>query len=315
MKLPHESEYDTEQCKALRKARILEYLSLAYLISIIIMMYFVMGSSQAMKAAWIEDCLALIPPICFLFGSYICRRRPTKYYPYGFHRATSILFLCASMALLFMGTYLLINSAMKLISRAHPTIGMQEFFGHDMWLGWWMVPVLMWGTFIPICLGRAKIKYAKILNDKILITDGKMNKADWMTSLAAFVGIMGVGIGLWWVDAVAAAFIAVDILKDGFRQSKDAVTGLINRSPTSLDNGYIDLPDKVKNVLLDYEWIDDAAVRLYEHGHVIYGEGFVASKNNNPVPPEFLAKATEKICRLDWRLQSFSITLMPYQDE
>lgn len=195
MKLAPQYEFSEEQDKALHKARFLQYLSMAYLISVIILMYIVMGSSQAMKTAWIEDCLSLIPPICFLVGAHVCWRPPTEHYPYGFHRIVSVLFLCAALALLLMGAYLLIDALIKLGKQEHPTIGMKEFFGQDIWLGWWMILVLLWGTFPPVLLGHAKIKHAKTLHDKILITDGKMNKADWMTAAAAIGGILGIGMG------------------------------------------------------------------------------------------------------------------------
>ena len=91
MKLAPQYEFSDQQNKALHKARILEHLTIAYLISVIALMYIVMGSSQAMKTAWIEDCLSLIPPVCFLHSTHICWRKPTEHYPYGFHRVVSIM--------------------------------------------------------------------------------------------------------------------------------------------------------------------------------------------------------------------------------
>ena len=35
-----------------------------------------MGSSQAMKAAWVEDMLALIPPLAFLIAVRRARKQP-----------------------------------------------------------------------------------------------------------------------------------------------------------------------------------------------------------------------------------------------
>lgn len=312
MKLAPQYEFNDEQDKALRKARRLEYISLAYLVSVILLMYTVMGSSQAMKTAWVEDCLSLIPPICFLFGTYVCWRKPTKHYPYGFHRVISILFLCTALALLLMGAFLLFESVRNLVLQEHPTIGMKEYFGQDIWLGWWMILVLLWGTFPPVILGLAKMKPAKILNDKILMTDAQMNKADWMTAAAAIAGVLGIGFGFWWADSAAAALISLDILKDGWKQTKDAVTGLINRAPTSVENGYLDLPDKVRATLLKHSWIADAEVRLHEQGHVIFGEGFIKSANDGAVSPEQLRGAMREIRDLDWRLQEFCLTVYPH---
>ncbi len=314
MKLAPQYEFSEQQNKALHKARILEHLTIAYLISVIALMYIVMGSSQAMKTAWIEDCLSLIPPVCFLLSTHICWRKPTEHYPYGFHRVVSIMYLCSALALLLMGAYLLIDALIKLGTQEHPTIGLQEYFGYDIWLGWWMILVLLWGVFPPVFLGRAKIKHARTLNDKTLYTGGKMNKADWMTAAAAIGGVLGIGMGWWWADAVAAAFISFDILRDGWSQTKDAITGLINRVPTSVDNGYLDLPERVEKKLLGYAWIEQAKVRLYEHGHLIFGEGFIKTHNNAPVSPQELRKAMTNVRNLDWRLQGFSLTVDPQEE-
>ena len=58
-----------------------------------------------------------------------------------------------------------------------------------------------------------------------------MNKADWMTGAAAIGGILGIGLGWWWADAVAAAFISLDILHDGYINLRQAVFDLMNQIP------------------------------------------------------------------------------------
>ncbi len=306
-------EFSREQEKALTAARRLEYLSIAYLASAILLMYLVMGSSQAMKTAWVEDLLSLIPPLCFLIGSHICWRAPTEQYPYGFHRVVSILYLCAAIALLLTGLFLLVDALMTLFRREHPSIGMKEFFGVDLWLGWWMLAVLVWGTVPPVFLGLAKLKLAKTLNDKILVTDGQMNKADWMTAAAAMIGVVGIGFGFWWADAVAAAFISFDILKDGWMQTKDAATGLINRAPTSVDRKPLPLPQECKALLAGLPWVESADVRMCEHGHLILGQGFVSTKDGAPVSPDELRAAMQRVQNLDWRLRDFTLSVEPYE--
>ena len=56
----HELTPDKHQL--LKKAVRLEWLTIAYLLSAIVALYFTLGSSQAMKAAWAEDILSLLPP-------------------------------------------------------------------------------------------------------------------------------------------------------------------------------------------------------------------------------------------------------------
>jgi hypothetical protein len=62
----------------LQKAVRLEWLTIAYLLSAVAVLYVTLGNSQAMKAAWAEDILSLLPPIAFLIAARVRRRSPTR---------------------------------------------------------------------------------------------------------------------------------------------------------------------------------------------------------------------------------------------
>jgi divalent metal cation (Fe/Co/Zn/Cd) transporter len=96
-------ELPPDKHEKLLKAVRLEWISIVYLVTAITLLYFTLGSSQAMKAAWVEDILGLTPPIAFLVASRIRNRKPNDRFPYGYHRATSVAYLCASVALLALG--------------------------------------------------------------------------------------------------------------------------------------------------------------------------------------------------------------------
>lgn len=308
MKKSSDKELSRDQVKAMKKAVTLEWVTIAYMISVVSLLYIVMGSSQAMKAAWIEDCLALIPPIAFLIGNHFRNKKPTEHYPYGFHRVNSIGFLVSAIALLVVGGSVFVDSVLKLVDSTHPTIGMKEYFGADIWLGWWMVAALVYATIPPIIIGRMKIPLAKKLHDQVLYTDAKMNKADWMTAVAAMIGVLGIGYGIWWADAIAAMLISGDILWDGWHQSRDSVTALMNRAPKELNGEYNNLPLLIAERLKDLDWVEDADVRLNEHGHILFGEGFVISKTGGATA-EQLIEAREVAHSQDWRVQNFTVTV------
>ncbi len=97
-----EATLPPKQARALKRATKLEYLTILYLISSSLVLFIVMGASQAMMTAWIEDMLSLIPPSVFLIAERLRRKPPTEQYPYGFHRVFSIAFLIASLSLLAM---------------------------------------------------------------------------------------------------------------------------------------------------------------------------------------------------------------------
>ena len=62
-------ETPVEIIEDLRRARRLEWWTLFWVSSVIAVMAFAMGSSQAMKTAFVEDLLSLIPAITFLIAA------------------------------------------------------------------------------------------------------------------------------------------------------------------------------------------------------------------------------------------------------
>jgi cation diffusion facilitator family transporter len=253
----------------------------------------------------------LIPPTVFLLASRIAIWTPNKRFPYGYHRAVSIAFLCASLALFTMGAWLLIEAITKVVMAKHPTIGGIPLFGRVIWLGWLMLPALVWSAVPAMFLGRAKLPLAKDLHDKVLFTDANMNKADWLTASAAFVGVLGVGFGLWWTDAVAAALISLNVLHDGYKNLREVVTNLMDEVPKLVDSSEVDpLPDRVQEYLKQMPWIEDAQVRMREQGHVYFGEAFVVASEEENLA-ERLYHATQECAALDWRIHDFVIVLVP----
>jgi cation diffusion facilitator family transporter len=305
-------ELPPELQRTLRKARRLEWLTIAYLISAVILLALVLGNSQAMKTAWAEDLLSLIPPIAFLIAMRLSVRPPTERFPYGFHRATSIAHLCSAVALFAMGVYLLIEAILKLLTAEYPTIGSVELFGQTIWLGWLMLPALAWSAVPAVFLGRAKISLAEELHNKVLYADAKMNKADWLTASAAMVGVVGIGFGLWWADAVAAGLISLDIAKDGFSNLRRAVVDLMDQTPTTIDEDNADpLREKLASMLEDLDWVDKVEVRLREEGQVYFGEAFVVPSNETNIM-ENIEDALKRARDLDWRI--YDLALTPVRD-
>lgn len=300
-------EFPPEKQEVYRKARLLEWVTLAYLASVVLLMYLVMGSSQAMKSAWVEDLLSLIPAIVFLAANRIAQNGPDERFRYGYHRVMSIAFLCASLAMVVMGGWLLVDSLLKLLYAEHPSIGSMTLFGQAFWLGWLMFPVLLYGAVPPVILGRMKLPLARRMHDKVLYVDADMNKADWMTAVAAIVGVAGVGVGWWWTDAVAGALISLSILNDGGRHLVQVVADLMDEVPMKVDgSGPEELPDRIRAYLERLAWVDEVVVRMRDEGHVFFGEALVKPADET----DLLQKAEDatRVCReMDWRLYDFRV--------
>lgn len=297
-----------EQAKALRSAIRWEWFTIGYTSITIAVIALVVGNSQAMRTAWIEDMLSLIPQFAFLIALLFVRRRPSLKHPYGLHRAMGVGHLVAGVALLAVGVNLAIESAAGLIAGEHPTIGTVQLWGHTVWLGWLMVAVMAVVVVGPIFFyGPAKAKLAPVLHNKLLFADADMAKADWQTTVASIVGVLGVGAGVWWLDGAAAVFISLGIIWDGARNTRTAIVDLMDQRARTFDSAHPDpLAREIVSYLRSRPWVKDAAVRLRDQGQVFHVEAFVVPRRGK-VAVHDITRVAEGIADLDWKVQDVVI--------
>ena len=301
------TELPEEQAHALQRARRLAWVTIGTLMVTVTLVYLVMGSSQAMKAAWVEDMLSFIPPISFLLALRYARRRPTQTHPYGFHRSVGIGHLVAGTALLAMGAFLVVDSGSGLLAAEHPPVGLMEIAGHPVWSGWPMIAAMVVTGVPPVLLGRAKMPLARTLHDRVLYADADMNKADWMTALGSVVGILGIGVGLWWADAAAALFISASILRDGVTNLRVATSALMDSRATTVEgDAEHPLVAEVDAALADVPWVAGSGSRVRDMGHVFHVEAFVVPRDGTPTLDD-LREARERLVALDWKIQDLVV--------
>jgi divalent metal cation (Fe/Co/Zn/Cd) transporter len=310
MRYPGGSELPPELEAVHARAVRLEWITIVYLITAILAVYFTLGSSQAMKGAWLEDMLSLAPPIAFLVAARIRYTRPNARFPYGYHRAVEVAFLVAALALLSMGVFLIVDSLLKLLSGEHPPIGLVELFDWQVWLGWLMIAALLYSAVPAMVLGRMKAKLAAELHDKVLYADAKMNRADWMTGLAAIVGVVGIGFGFWWMDAVAAIVIGLDIAHDGMTYTGAAAKDMLDGRPRRYDEeGVHALVGDVRETVAGLDWVQEAAVRMREAGHVLAVEVLAVPRDEANLLDR-VEDAVDRIRALDWKLQDVVVSVV-----
>jgi cation diffusion facilitator family transporter len=310
VKYPGGGELPPDLVRVHRKAVRLEWFSIAYLLTAIAAIYFTLGNSQAMKGAWIEDMLSLAPPIAFLVAARIRYKRPDAEHPFGYHRAVEVAFLMAALALLALGGFLVVDSVLKLLSGEHPPIGMVELFDWQVWLGWLMIAALLYSAIPVMILGRIKDKLAAQLHDKVLHADAQMNRADWMTALAALAGVVGIGFGLWWADAAAAIVIGLDIVHDGAKYTRAAAKDVLDGRPRRHDEkGVHPLVGEVREVVAGLDWVEQAAVRSRELGHVFCVEVLAVPRDEHDLLDRVEA-AIDQIVALDWKVQDVVVAVV-----
>ena len=255
----------------LAKARRLAWWTLAWMSSILVVMWLAMGSSQAMKTAFVEDLLSMVPAIVLLIATYFERREPTPKFAFGFDRMHSLAFLVSAVALTIMGATLLFEAVHTLIKAEHVTVPPVTIFGHHIWLGWLMIAALLYSVVPPFILGRMKLPVARRLHDEVLHTDAMMQKADWMTGLAGVAGVLGIAFGLWWADAAAAGIISFSILKDGVTALRISAAELADGTPRALGKAEIAEDAAALTAALEARW-PGAEVRLRESGRYLLAQ-------------------------------------------
>lgn len=298
-----------EQSNALRKAVRIEIFTICYTIVTIVLVALVLGNSQAMRTAWIEDILSLTPQVAFLVALIFVRRRPTKQFPFGMHRAMGVGHLIAGVALAVVGTSLAIEAVTGLLSGDHPTIGTIQLFGNTIWLGWVMIAVMAVIVIGPPFYGRYKLRLARPLHNKLLFADADMATADWHTNAASIIGVLGIGIGWWWLDSAAALFISLGILWDGWKNTKSAILDLIDTRATTYDQkAPHPLAGQINHLLQSSRWVAASAVRIRDQGQVFHVIAYIVPRKAR-VSRRQIEAAERLIADLDWKVQDIDLVI------
>jgi divalent metal cation (Fe/Co/Zn/Cd) transporter len=303
--------FPPEKWEARKKLRTLSWLSIGSLMLAAVVIGLTVGQSQAMKTAWVSDILTAVPPMALLISLRYELREPSERFPEGYARAISVAFLVTACVLTIIGLYLLYDSAMKLVRREHPPIGTIVLFGHQLWLGWVMIAALAFSATIGFTLGKLKTPIAEQLHSKALQAEADMNRAEWLSEGAAIAGIVLVAFGFWWGDAGAAAFISIEIVRDGWKNIRQVIGDMMDESPTKLGERKLEaLPLRLRAEVRQLAWVKEAAVRLREHGHTITGEVFVVPNRDGLSAEQLLEEAertAERLQRADWRLHGLMV--------
>ncbi len=91
------------------------------------------------------------------------------------------------------------------------------------------------------------------------------------------MGVVGVGVGLWWLDGVAAILIGASITRDGWNNLLAALSDLMDsRASVSDDRTKIHpAVAGIRDAVLGEPGVHDVQVRVREEGHVFHAEVFI----------------------------------------
>jgi cation diffusion facilitator family transporter len=291
-----------------QKMRRLAWATLIYQIFSAAILGSLMGGSQAMKTEWLENMLAVVPPLGVLLTWKTENHQPDNKHPFGYHRSGTVAFMAAAFAILGVGCWLFFESLMKLIHHEYPSIGGFNVFGHTIWHGWLMMAAMGLTAIPQIVLGKMKTPVAQLLHDKALHADAEMNRANWMTNGGGLIGLALVAFGFWWGDSLAALLISCDIIRDGWKNVANSLSDVMDHHPQDLENDRQQpvVADAIKAVK-DLPFVDDVQILMREHGRYLFAEVFVQPNDRLSRVTDAALQVREAVMTLDWRIQHLCV--------
>lgn len=163
----------------------------------------IFGKSHAMIADSLHTATDALTSIGVFVGFKIAQKPADEEHPYGHGRAESIAAKLVSIILIMGGMKVGFDAVMIIINR-------DLHVPHQM---------ALWAAVISIVIKEALYRYTNKMGDKIqsnaLKADAWHHRSDALSSIAAFIGILGAMMGYPIMDPVAAATVSIFVIKAG----------------------------------------------------------------------------------------------------
>jgi divalent metal cation (Fe/Co/Zn/Cd) transporter len=117
------------------------------------------------------------------------------------------------------------------------------------------------------------------------------------------VGVLGIGLGLWWLDFVAAIVIGASIAADGWKNLRTALSDLMDSRASVFDDRTTVHPAVagIRDAALAERGVGAVQVRVREEGHVFHAEVFVVPSGAD-LGLAALDRIRDAVRDVDWKL-------------
>ncbi len=174
------------------------------------------GGSAGLFADALHNFGDVFTTIALWMAFVISSRASNQRYTYGYYRAEDLAGIFIVLVIIASATASAVESIQKLTSGNVPT---QIFLS--------MAAALV-GVVGNELLAQYKIAVGKRINSIPLVADGQHSRIDGLTSLAAFVGLVGVKLGFPKADPIAGIIITIVILTVVYSTSRSVLQRLLD---------------------------------------------------------------------------------------
>ena len=147
----------------------------------------------------------------------ISHQEPDKNHPWGHGRFETVGTVALGVILIAVGATLAYEMIVKVLTTdeiAIPT--------------WPALVVAALSVISKEAIFRYSLKIGKELKSDLLIANAWHSRSDALSSIVVFVALIGAMMGVWWLDAVAAIFVAGFIGKIGWGLVTQSLTELVD---------------------------------------------------------------------------------------
>lgn len=249
----------------------------------------IISNSGAMISDAIHTLSDVFSTIIVIIGVKLSNKKSDKEHQYGHERLECIASILLSVVLFITGLGIGVNCIEKVFSGDYSNM---------------VIP----GVFAPVAAVISVVlkewmywytrKAAKKIDSSAMLADAWHHQSDALSSIGAFIGILGARIGFPVLDLAASFIISICICKAAFDIFYDAVNKLIDRSCSE------EIVDKMKVIIEmqdDLIKIDDIKTRLFgnriyvdveislDGNRSLYDTHTVAEKVHDTIEKEFSA--------------------------
>ncbi|HEY7414981.1 MAG TPA: cation diffusion facilitator family transporter [Ktedonobacteraceae bacterium] len=194
------------------------------------------GGSAGLFADALHNAGDVLTTVALWIAFVVSYRAANARYTYGYHRAEDLAGVFIVLVIIASAIASAVESVQKLISGSVPT---------QIYLS--MAAALV-GVAGNELLAQYKISVGRRINSVALVADGQHSRIDGLTSLAAFVGLIGVALGLRVADPIAGLVITVAILGVVYSTTRSVLTRLLDAVDPHIIPEIIDVASKTPGV-------------------------------------------------------------------
>jgi cation diffusion facilitator family transporter len=219
------------------------------LVSIIQFAIAIIGGSAGLFADALHNAGDVLTTVALWIAFVVSQRAANQRYTYGYYRTEDLAGIFIVLVIIASAVASAIESIQKLTSGVPPT---------QIYLS--MAAALV-GVAGNELLAQYKISVGKRINSVPLVADGQHSRIDGLTSLAAFIGLIGVKLGFPITDPIAGLVITVVILTVVYSTALSVIRRLLDAVDPHIVPSIFDVASRVPGV----EGVNDIRARWVGH--------------------------------------------------